>query len=287
MTTVAPDGKFTLNTTELPDGYHELRVVAVTADPVQTQGECIRAIFINNGGHKIYFHQVGNARIDYGQTVQVEAGVSGAGTIMLIHNGRCLETAKGAQATFTVDSRLLGTGTTAVQAVGVMDGQKGAASKVMCPPVTLTIQPPPALAAAKVDAAKMVDGPVLTGVGPAAMTLDDKDPNKYRLREQWLKQAGAKPDQKLELAGYVEAGADEMHQFQVSTDGQCELTLDGQTLRPAGDGKGWQFLPVNLLKGPHRLVAKITTGPTMMLNIRFGGKGTQTLQPKTFRHLKD
>ncbi len=286
-TTVAQNGKFTLNTAELSDGYHELRVVAVTADPVQTQGEYIRSIFVNNGKHKVWAHQVGNARIDYGQTAQVEAGVSGAKSILLMHNGRRIGTAQGAKATFTVDSRLLGTGQTAVQAVGMLDDKGTPASKVLCPPVTLTIVPPPPLAAAKVDAAKLAPGPVLSGVGDSLVTLDDKDPNKFRLREQWLKQAGAKPGQKLELVGYIETDADEMHQFQVYTDGQCELTIDGQALEPSGTGKGWQFLPVNLQKGPHKLAVKITTGPNLTLNIRFGGKGTHTLEPKTFRHLKD
>lgn len=284
--TAPPDGKFALNTAELPDGYHELRVVAVTADPIQTQGERIRSIFVNNCGHRIYFHQVGDAKIDYGRPAQVQAGVSGATSITLMHNGKCIATAQGAEATFTVDSRLLGTGTTTLQAVGLIAGQTDAAGKVLCPPVSLTIQAPPALAKADVDAAKLADGPVLSGVGAAPLTLDDKDPNKYRLREQWLQQVGAKPGQKLELAGYVDAADDDMYQFQVSTDGQCELAIDGQTLKAAGDGKGWQFLPVNLQKGPHRLVAKITTGPGLTLNIRFGGKGTQTLQSKTFRHVK-
>ena len=285
--TVATNEKFTLNTPELPDGYHDVRVVAVTADPVQTQGESIGAIFVNNGKHKVSSRPVGEAKIDYGQTAKVQAAVSGAKTLLLMHNGRQIDTAQGADATFTVDSRLLGTGQTQVQAVGILDDKNVAASKVNCPPVTLTIQPPPPLAAAKVDAAKLANGPALSIAGAAAVTLDDKDPNKYRLREQWLKQAGAKPGQKLELAGYVEAADDDMHQFQVYTDGQCELTLDGQTLKPASAGKGWQFLPVNLKKGPHQLTARITTGPNLTCNIRFGGKGTQTLEPKTFRHLKD
>jgi hypothetical protein len=213
----------------------------------------------------------------------------------------CIDKAQGAEATFAVDSRLLGTGTTTLQAVGVLEdlaarsaalsattctSKPAAASQVFCPPVRLTIQPPPALGKANVDAATLVNGAVLSGVGAEPLVLDDKDVNKYRLRDQWLQQAGVKPGQNVELAGYVEAADDDMHQFQVSTDGQCELTFDGQTLKPASDGKGWQFLPVNLQKGPHRLVAKITAGPTLTLCIRFGGKGTQTLEAKTFRHVK-
>jgi len=33
-------------------------------------------------------------------------------------------------------------------------------------------------------------------------------------------------------------------------------------------------------------VVKITVGPTQTLCIRFGGRGTQTLEAKTFRHVK-
>jgi hypothetical protein len=94
-----------------------------------------------------------------------------------------------------------------------------------------------------------------------------------------------KPGTKFRVAGYITAEADEMHQFQLYTDGKCELVLDGKTLLPVRDAKGWQFFPVNLKKGPHDLVVKASAGPNRVLNLRFGGKGTWSLSPKLFKHL--
>src|SRR5262249_36956377 len=49
----APGESLAVDTTALPDGYHELRVVAITADVTETQGRAIIPIEVQNHGHRL------------------------------------------------------------------------------------------------------------------------------------------------------------------------------------------------------------------------------------------
>ena len=271
----------TLDTAGLADGYHDLRVVGISSDLIQTQGETQLTIVSNNHNHIGQSKLLGDASVSYGEVVQVQASAKGAKSIMLTHNGRSVGTVEGASGTFKVDTRVLGTGTVTLQAIGILDDKAGPASLVYCPPVELLVEPPSALASPKITESKLIAGGVLHGASDMPKTVADK------LRGDWLAKAGSKPDKSLRLMGYVTAADDDMHQFQVLSDGPCELTLDSQKLQPAGDGKGWRFYPVNLKAGVHFLVVKFTAGPNQVMNIRFGGKGTQTLSPQTLRHMPE
>jgi uncharacterized protein (TIGR03790 family) len=53
---------FTLDTTKLSDGWHDLRVIAYNNNAVRTQGEARRAVFVNNSGQSVTL--TGPATID-------------------------------------------------------------------------------------------------------------------------------------------------------------------------------------------------------------------------------
>ena len=274
----APGEPLTLNTADLSDGYHDLRVVAVTSDAIQTQGQARLTIVVNNQGHMAY-SKVLDGSVSYGRMAKVQAKAPGAKSLMLTHNGRAVATVEGESGTFEVDTRILGTGTVTLQAIGLLDSKGGPASFVYCPPVELIVQPPPPLAGpSRINESKLLAGGLLYGLSPMSKTVADK------LRGDWLNKVGAKPGKELRFMGYVSAADDDMYQFQVLCDGPCELTLDAQKLQPAGQGKGWQFFPVNLKAGVHSLAIRFTVGPNHVMDIRFGGKGTQTLGERSFRH---
>ncbi len=285
--TIKPEEKFKLDTKELAEGSHELRVVAIIDDPIRTQGEAISQIGVNNALQGLY-RVSGASKVQYGQKVNVSAGASGAETLTLMCNGRTLATAKGDKAEFTVDSRMLGMGEVTLYVLGELKDSPTRKSPVCCPPLTLTVDPPPAAAADGVDAAKLLDGPMMIIGTDKPVLLDGNSTINNGMRNDWLQRMpNVKPDTKFEIGGFVTAETDEMHQFQLYTDGACELVLDGRTLKPSSDAKGWQFFPVNLKKGPHRLLIKAVAGPNRVLNLRFGGKGTWSLTPRLFKHVKE
>ena len=66
-----------LDTTKLPDGYHELRIVAVNADAIESRGRLILPIVVNNRGGKVEFSaspRTGVAATDKVQIIGPPAG---------------------------------------------------------------------------------------------------------------------------------------------------------------------------------------------------------------------
>jgi hypothetical protein len=278
-TTMAGEN-LSLDTTDLADGYHDLRVVAVTSDETRTQGEARMTVVFQNHGMICEAKLLGDGTALYGSSIKVQAKVKGAKSIMLTHNGRSVATVEGDSGTFEVDTCVLGTGIVTLQAIGLLDAKPDPASIVYCPPVDLIVQLPPPLGGIRIDSSKLLAGGQFNELGGTLKTVTDK------VRGDWISKAAIKAGKEVRLMGYVTATDDDMYQFQVLCDGPCELTLDTQKLKPAGQGKGWQFFPVNLKAGPHFLLVRFTSGPNRVMNVRFGGKGTQTLGQQNFRHMK-
>ena len=81
----------TLDTTTLADGHHEFRLVAVVADPIQTQGRAIWNATVDNGGHSIQLETDGPAKITLDESVTLDATMADAVRLELRHQGRVLE----------------------------------------------------------------------------------------------------------------------------------------------------------------------------------------------------
>ncbi len=227
-----------LETAQLPDGYHDLRMVALTADAVQTQGEWRCAVVLNNNGHTGQSKAL-SANVEYGKPARVTAKVKGAKTIVLAHNGRAIGTIQGEEGAFEVDSRVLGTGTVTVQAIGMLDAEPSAKTMVYCPPVELTIDDPPQMPASKIEVDTLKPRGVLSGMGTPVVLGE-----KVLTRGEWLKDAAVRAGQSgLKLAGFVTAPKDEMYQFQVLSDGRFEPAAGRQDAYALGHGQGLAVLP--------------------------------------------
>ena len=83
---------FTLDTTTLSDGYHELRVIAYNNNSVRTQGETTRTIFVNNQGQSVAIS--GATTVDYAggsaALTVTPSGISNATNLTIQANGRTL-----------------------------------------------------------------------------------------------------------------------------------------------------------------------------------------------------
>lgn len=81
-----PNG-FTLDTTTLTDGWHELRVVASNADPVRTQGEAVLPILVSNTGKSVELQAP--ARVLYDRKNAFSATVHGMPDITTVELRAC------------------------------------------------------------------------------------------------------------------------------------------------------------------------------------------------------
>lgn len=84
---------FTLDTTTLADGWHDLRVIAYNNNPVRSQGEARRTVFVDNSGQSVAL--TGPASLEYAGTGTFAVAVGGAGSVTgltIQANGRTFAT---------------------------------------------------------------------------------------------------------------------------------------------------------------------------------------------------
>jgi hypothetical protein len=129
----APGATIEFDTTQVGDGYHELRVVAVDDTPVETQGRWFGAVSVVNGPARVSVSSPAGPRIS-GPTLTLKVSSAAAGEAAVFHNGREIARTPGAESTLSVPTELLGRGpvTLEVRTLGV--------PPVRSSPLTLTIE---------------------------------------------------------------------------------------------------------------------------------------------------
>jgi hypothetical protein len=131
----SPPGKpLTIETEKLPDGYHELRVVGVTADPIETQGRTAVQIMVNNKGAKLEFHVLPAPKVSFLGKIHVSVKQSGATAITIRQNSRPVGRVDGEAGDVVIPAATLGRGPTTLQAVS--EGSAAAVSE----PVQIVVE---------------------------------------------------------------------------------------------------------------------------------------------------
>jgi hypothetical protein len=96
----------------------------------------------------------------------------------------------------------------------------------------------------------------------------------------WLEEAGLTAGP-FTLEGYFDVPADDVYQFQLNTRIKTTLTIDSKVI-PDHGGSPWQYAPVHLAAGRHRVEIAGTATAESRLDIRFGGSGTSSLDSSRF-----
>jgi hypothetical protein len=172
----------------------------------------------------------------------------------------------------------LGGGTVSLFAVATIDGKP-----VRSNPLELTIVAQVALPAVESDAGEeLADGLLLTFAGGKPVVVSDTRDAK------WLEKSGLKPRQRYTVTATFEVETDDVYQFQLHSSEPVHLKIDDgdlASLAPKARSAGrWQFIPIRLKKGRHRLELTGATGAKPALEVRFGSRGTYRLDGKRFRH---
>ncbi len=112
----APGGKPQLDTTKLSDGYHELRVVAVNANSIQSRGRQIVPIVVNNRSGAVELTAFPSANVAVTDTVRISAKQEGAETLVIRQNRREIARIKGPSGDVEVLAATFGRGPVTLQA---------------------------------------------------------------------------------------------------------------------------------------------------------------------------
>lgn len=116
------DGRLKLDTRQFPDGYHELRIVALESGPIQCQGRLIVPVQIANHGQTIALRTTGGLQVSRTGSVHLEVKSTGAAGFVIFQNGvhgRQLATIAGEQGEAQISAETLGQGPVVLQAAAL------------------------------------------------------------------------------------------------------------------------------------------------------------------------
>ena len=135
-----PGGLLTLDTTLLPDGYQELRVVAVEADLIQSQGRAILSIITDNYGRKIEAKLASQGVIRADNPLIIDVNSPGSIGVSILQNSRLVGRVAGEKGQIKIDAAELGTGPVQLHVIGI--GNDGPRSHVIAPPIDVKVEIP-------------------------------------------------------------------------------------------------------------------------------------------------
>lgn len=285
---------FTLDTTSLADGWHEVRVVAYATDAVRTQGETVLPLMVNNRRQTVQL--TGPPRVDYTQpnAFMVATGnLANVTGIALRANGRTLATAPGAGAITVPGTAFPFAGTCTVYALATLaDGMQ-----ISSAPLAVTVEwpgvpatPTPLLAPGVARVRYFADTTTKDfswdAVPTAESLLTDGQCQGRRLSftgkslalpavPDWATvNYGKRPG--FDCVFWFQATRDDVYEFQPSLG---ELLVDG--VKPAREKNGL-LGPIPLQAGWHAMRLRGTVSKadfTVSLQVRGGEIGKLTLLP--------
>ncbi len=133
---VGPSGTFSLDTRDLDDGHHDLRILARDDSVARTIGAWIGSMVTSNRGHASTISSSptsGNLGTAFAVTVGATGGT--VEEIRILHHGRVVAASKTSPATLTIHGSMLGAGPAEIVTEALFDGGRRARST----PLTLDI----------------------------------------------------------------------------------------------------------------------------------------------------
>ncbi|HEX3999259.1 MAG TPA: hypothetical protein VHX65_11970 [Pirellulales bacterium] len=130
-------GTLDFDTTPVADGNLELRVVAIDSSPIETQGEAIFDVTVENHGLSFDW-RVSQPKIREGMRIHISAKAPGAEWITVFQDSRQVGRITGPEGELMLDSDKLGTGPVLLRAIA----KSAAAEKgyVVARPITVEIE---------------------------------------------------------------------------------------------------------------------------------------------------
>ncbi len=136
IATILPGDSFTIDTTTLSEGAHDIRVIAFDDTSIRTVGRWLGSLDVDNSPHDAALSvsaMTGNLTTPFDFTVS--ASGAPVSEVRIWHNARIVATSDSAAAPLTVHGRLLGVGPVMVRAEVVFDDGVSA----MSDPIALTV----------------------------------------------------------------------------------------------------------------------------------------------------
>lgn len=271
-----PGEPWELDTTKLPDGSHELRVVAVSGGPIATRGRTLTRFSTANHGRRVTLTGAAEGRAAWGEPLTLDVEAPGAVAVVVVQGQRPVGRLAGPRGKVEIDPAALGVGPVSLQAIAL--GPTGVATNALSQPVELNVEPGRPLGP--------LPPPTVDPQTPGlALAVDGGAPRRVLTTApaSWLADAGVLPGNKFALRGRFQAPEQRMWQFYVAHRGPLELVVDGQTLYKAeGASPVRRLVPAYLAVGGHELEVRGTAAEPPSLTLLYGTAGLQPVRGGPF-----
>jgi hypothetical protein len=135
-----PGENLTLDTSLLPDGYHELRVVAIEGGLIQSQGRAIVPVITDNYGRKIQVKIASKGVVRPDSPLILDVDSPGSTSVCFLQNSRATGKINGEKGQIRIEAAQLGAGPVSLQVIGL--GKGGPRTHVLAPPIDVTVETP-------------------------------------------------------------------------------------------------------------------------------------------------
>lgn len=132
-----PDETFPLDTTKLPDGYHELRLVAVGPAPIESQGRRVVPIRTDNHGRTIEVSVATKGALHANQPVAITVRSPASVGIIVAEGSRIVGRLASQEGEIEIPGKTLGAGPVQLRVIGL--GEGGSLTNVIAPPLPLEL----------------------------------------------------------------------------------------------------------------------------------------------------
>lgn len=269
----------TLDTRRLADGYHEVRVMAVCTEPIETRGGVLLPLTVANRGATATLERVDDRPVRWGEPLRLRAKSAGAAALVLAQGSRTLAQGPGETAEFTFDPRILGMGPISLQVAAV--GGAGPSSNVVSPPLELEILTNDPLASFKIPGgAQFKPGMLLTQEMGEPRTVFTLSP------DNWLAGQGVAAGEVFAIVGFLNTERDGEYQIQLRHAMQAAVLVDDRPLYEAKNASTVvDYIPVALKAGLHKIEIRGRATEDLRLDVRFGYSGMHPLRPASMTHI--
>jgi hypothetical protein len=134
-----PAGELPLDTTQLTDGAHELRIVAIEAGAIESQGRLVLAVTVENHGKSLKFAAASAKRLAWGKPIEVTVNAAGADSIVVTHHGREVGRVDKAFGKISIPAKQVGQGPVTLQAVAFAGKDDAKVPLAIAAPVDIDI----------------------------------------------------------------------------------------------------------------------------------------------------
>lgn len=134
-----PGSIFEFDTKKIPDGFHELRLVGIAANSLQTQARIIVPFTVNNHGYD-FTVKSSKPEIAYNAVCTISAASKNAREIRFLHNGRVVGKIAGAEGQVKIPGAKLGPGIITLYPMALIGENE--ANRIIGKPVTFKVTMP-------------------------------------------------------------------------------------------------------------------------------------------------